>query len=147
MLWMDKVVDDEMSGGSLNYFYSEMESHIGDFGDKELDDLVKDLADLFYAREWFLSSDTCEGNWVEARDAFKEKWFSTCGREKRIETYLDELRTDVLKSFGLSDKYCINCVHWSDEDEPPYGVCDITEGCLMHRHECCEQFKRRQETE
>ena len=46
-----------MSGGSLNYFYSELEGHAGDFRDKELDDLVRDLAHLFHEREWFLSSD------------------------------------------------------------------------------------------
>ena len=37
-----------MSGGSLNYFYGQLEEHIGDFGDKELDELVKDLAELFH---------------------------------------------------------------------------------------------------
>ena len=36
-----------MSGGSLNYFCYQLEEHIGDFGDKELDELVKDLAELF----------------------------------------------------------------------------------------------------
>lgn len=36
-----------MSGGSLSYFYLQLQEHIGDFGDEELDDLVKDLADLF----------------------------------------------------------------------------------------------------
>lgn len=51
-----------MSGGSLNYFYSQVEDHVGDFGDRELDDLVKDLAQLFHDREWFLSSDTNEGS-------------------------------------------------------------------------------------
>lgn len=25
-----------MSGGSLNYFYCQLEDHVGDFGDKEL---------------------------------------------------------------------------------------------------------------
>ena len=136
-----------MSGGSLDYFYSELERHAGDLGDKELDDLVKDLSKLFYEREWYLSGDTCEGRWVEARDAFKKKWFSKYSREKRIDKYLEEIRTDLMRSFGLSDQYCINCKHWADEDEPPYGVCDITEGCLMHRHEYCEQFKRKPKTE
>lgn len=26
-----------MSGGSLNYFYTELQNHVGDFGDKEED--------------------------------------------------------------------------------------------------------------
>ena len=47
-----------MSGGHLNYFCHSLEEHIGDFGDRELDDLVKDLAELFHDREWYLSGDT-----------------------------------------------------------------------------------------
>lgn len=133
-----------MSGGSLNYFYSDLENHIGDFEDKELDELVKDLAKLFHDREWFLSCDTCEGSWVEARDAFKQKWFSPDSRKERIEKYLDEIRDDVLKSFGISDKYCKNCKHWTQDDRDNYevyGNCDLRKKCLMHRSESCERFQ------
>lgn len=35
-----------MSGGSLDYFYTMLQDHVGDFGDKELDELVADLAEL-----------------------------------------------------------------------------------------------------
>ena len=65
-----------MSGGSLDYFYSQLQEHIGDFKDKELDELVEDLAKLFHDREWYLSGDYCEGTWNEARDNFKKKWFT-----------------------------------------------------------------------
>ena len=132
-----------MSGGSLNYFYSELEYHVGDFGDKELDELVKDLARLFHDREWFLSSDTGEGDWVEARDAFKAKWFTPHGRQERIEKYLDDVRNEVLSSFGISDRYCKNCKHWEKEDgkNPMYGKCRFVSGCVMHRSETCEKFE------
>ena len=30
-----------MSGGSLNYFYDSLEEHIGDFGDRELDETLR----------------------------------------------------------------------------------------------------------
>ena len=43
-----------MSGGSLDYFYTMLQDHVGDFGDKELDELVADLAELFHDREWYL---------------------------------------------------------------------------------------------
>lgn len=132
-----------MSGGSLNYFYSELESHIGDFGDRELDDLVKDMAELFHDREWFLSCDTCEGNWVESRDAFKKKWFTDHGRQERIEKYLDAIRDEVLKSFGMSDKYCLNCGNWTAEDEPPYGSCRFLKSCVMHQYESCDRFVKK----
>ena len=135
-----------MSGGSLDYFYSMMEEHVGDFGDKELDDLVQDLAKLFHDREWFLSSDTCEGAWVEARDKFKKKWFTEHGRQERIETYLAEIREEVLSAFGMAERYCINCKHWKAEDDPdsPYGWCEYKKGCMMHRHEGCEKFEKRE---
>ena len=133
-----------MSGGSLGYFYNQLESHVGDFDDKELDDLVRDLVKLFHDREWFLSSDTCEGSWVESRDAFKKKWFESGSRSKRIAKYLDDIRTEVLKSFGISDKYCRYCEHWTPEEEEgsPYGTCDLEKRCLMDRYECCEEFSR-----
>lgn len=135
-----------MSGGSLNYFYCDLEEHMGDLGDKELDDLVKDLATLFHDREWYLSGDTNEGTWNEARERFKKKWFTVHGRQERIETYLNAIREEVLKSLGLSQKYCKNCKHWTPEkdDDHRYGDCDITKGCLMHRSESCEKFKERE---
>lgn len=132
-----------MSGGSLSYFYSELEEHIGDFGDKELDDLVKDLARLFHDREWFLSADTSEGSWKDSRDAFKEKWFTAAGRRERIISYLEEIRKEVLDSLGLNNERCKNCKHWTQDDRAHYemyGVCDLVSGCLMHRSESCDKF-------
>lgn len=137
-----------MSGGSLNYFYSDLESHVGDFSDKELDDLVKDLVKLFHDREWFLSGDKNEGDWVEARDEFKKKWFGDGARLKRIETYLEQIRNDVLDSFGVSNRYCKNCKHWTQDTRDNYemyGNCDLEKGCLWHRCESCEKFDQRKE--
>jgi len=134
-----------MSGGSLEYFYSVLESHVGDFGDMELDDLVKDLSKLFHDREWYLSSDTCEGAWREARDAFKKKWFADGARKDRVEKYLADVRDEVMDSLGLSEKYCAGCKHWTQEQDAPYGWCEFKSGCLMHRSERCERFERRAE--
>lgn len=137
-----------MSGGSLDYFYSSMEDHVGDFDDHELDDLVKDMAELFHAREWFLSADTNEGKWCEARDAFKAKWFTDAGRKERIEKYLDGMKEKMLKSLGMSDRYCRNCGNWTQDDRKhyeEYGDCCLHESCLMHRSESCEKFRKRGE--
>lgn len=131
-----------MSGGSLNYFYCQIQDHAGDFGDKELDELVNDLAELFHDREWYLSSDTGIGDWNEARDSFKEKWFTKHGRQKRIEKYLAELSEEVRRSLGISKKYCKNCAHWSKvKDGKCYGRCKYEEHCLMHRSKSCERFE------
>lgn len=129
-----------MSGGSLDYFYSEMESKIGCFHDVELDDLVRDMAKLFHDYEWYTSGDTNEGLWRETRDAFKKKWFRDGARAERIETYLAELKEQVLDSLGLSDAYCKNCAHWTPKDGQ-YGECDVSD-CLWHRCERCEKFQK-----
>lgn len=98
-----------MSGGSLNYFCYQLHEHIGDFDDKELDNLVSDLADLFKAREWYLSSDTGKDDWTEARDAFKNKWFTKHGREQRIEKYLKDFEDEIRDAFGMKKKIVQPC--------------------------------------
>lgn len=131
-----------MSGGSLDYFYCQLQDHVGDFDDKELDELVKDLAELFHDREWYLSADTGIGSWNEARDTFKEKWFTKHGREERIEKYISEFAKEVRESFGMSDEYCKNCANWKREkDDDRYGRCKHNAHCLMHRSESCEKFE------
>ena len=128
-----------MSGGSLNYFCYQLEEHIGDFGDKELDERVKDLADLFPDREWYLSADYGEGSWIEARDAFKAKWFTEHGRQERIEKYLAEIGDEVRAMFGMSKK-CQTCKHWELESKY-YGRCEFISGHLTHRSESCERHE------
>ena len=137
-----------MSGGSLNYFYCQLDEHSNDFGDKELKDLVEDLAELFHDREWYLSGDTGIGDWNEARDEFKQKWFTTHGREERIEKYLAEFANEVRQTFGMSKEYCKYCAHWKAKDDiysGRYGDCDFHKTCLMHRSESCEKWEQKDE--
>ena len=129
-----------MSGGSLDYFYYRLEDHVGDFGDKELDELVKDLAELFHDREWYLSGDYGIGDWNEARDAFKEKWFTQHGRQERIENYLSDLASEVRESFGMVKKRCQTCKHWEKKSDH-YGDCKYIEGRRTHRSESCEKYE------
>lgn len=131
-----------MSGGSLNYFYCELQDHTKDFGDKELNELVADLAELFHEREWYLSADTGVGDWNEARDAFKAKWFTEHGRQERIEKYLAEFADEVRQTFGMSNRYYKNCTHWTEKDKDEcYGKCEYEKYCVMHRSESCERFE------
>lgn len=132
-----------MSGGSLNYFYTELRGHSRDLGDKELNDLVTDLADLFHDREWYLSGDTGEGSWKEARDVFKAKWFTENGRQERIERYLAEFANEVRESFGISKARCRFCKHFTPEDRSEYGKCDYEKHCSVHRSDNCEKFEER----
>ena len=130
-----------MSGGSLNYFCYQLQDHVGDFGDKELDELVKDLAELFHDREWYLSADYCEGDWNESRDKFKAKWFTKEGRKKRIDKYLADSVEEIKKSLGISDRFCKTCKHWERKSER-YGKCEFLDSCLAHRAEYCEKWAR-----
>ena len=133
-----------MSGGSLNYFYSTLEDHVGDFGDKELDELVSDLAELFHDREWYLSADTGVGQWNEARDAFKAKWFKEGARQERINKYLAEFTEEIRRQFGISEKYCKNCKRWTDtEYDGMYVRCELHKSCLMHRSDSCAKWESR----
>jgi len=134
-----------MSGGSLDYFFFKLEEHAKDLGDKELNELVADLATLFHDREWYLSGDTCEGSWNESRDKFKDKWFTKHGRQERIEKYLAGLAEEVRQTFGMSKRYCKFCKHWTAEDDyyNEYGKCEFVKGCLMHRSEYCDKYEEK----
>lgn len=131
-----------MSGGSLDYFYCILQEHDKDFDDIELNDLVKDLADLFHDREWYLSADTSEGQWNESRDNFKKKWFTESGRKERIEKYLEDFSEEIRRSFGISNKYCCNCDNWYNNEihDNEYGDCKVRKGCLWHKKEYCDKF-------
>lgn len=133
-----------MSGGSLNYFYCTLQDHVGDFGDKELDALVADLAELFHDREWFLSADTGRGSWREARDAFKAKWFTEHGRQERIEQYLLEFNDEIREAFGIKQTYCKTCKHWDQQgDDSCYGDCEIKKSRLWHSYDDCEKWEKK----
>ena len=130
-----------MSGGSLNYFYIELEGHVGDLGDKELDNLVLDLAQLFHDREWCLSGDISEGDWVESKLAFKKKWFTAQGQQDRVEQYLREFTDEIRETFCLKTEYCQDCKNWTEKVDSRYGKCVFEKHCLMHRHESCEKYE------
>ena len=124
-----------MSGGSLDYFYFKLEEHAKDLGDKELNELVADLATLFHDREWYLSGDTGEGDWNEARDAFKEKWFTEHGRQERIEKYLAEFAEEVRQTFGMSRRYCWSTV----EGYKTHGRCELDTRYMTHPSDSCDK--------
>ncbi len=93
-----------MSGGSMNYVYSQIEYEcVGKMGDHELDDLMKDVAKLVHDREWCLSGDTCEETYQESVQEFKRKWFGA-SRSKRLREYIDDLfykvRSECLSLIG-----------------------------------------------
>lgn len=79
-----------MSGGSHNYIcYKIEEELVGQMHDKELNDLMKDIAKLAHDLEWFDSSDYGENDYKKSVEKFKNKWFGK-SRNERLKEYIDE---------------------------------------------------------
>lgn len=98
-----------MSGGSHGYIYCKIEDELcGQMEDRELDDLIQDIADLAHDLEWYHSSDTCREDYLESVAKFKEKWFKS-SREERLKSYIDEaldsMRAELFSLVG-GDERC-----------------------------------------
>lgn len=84
-----------MSGGSCNYICYKIEEELcGRMEDAELNDLMKDIADLAHALEWYLSYDTSEDTYREKVNEFKHKWFHA-SRERRLKQYIDKSLIEI----------------------------------------------------
>lgn len=93
-----------MSGGSCNYIcYRIEEELVGRMEDAELNDLMKDVADLAHALEWYLSCDTSKSTYNAHVREFKKKWFKA-DREERLKGYIDvslkKTRKDLYSMIG-----------------------------------------------
>ena len=131
-----------MSGGSLDYFYNQLIDHVGDFDDVELDELIKDLSNLFKAREWYLSGDTGLGTWREERDKFKSKWFTEHGRNDRINSMITKMADKMRDALGVKESYCETCMNWTGDTEF-YGRCKKTKNVYFHRREDCDKWEQK----
>lgn len=92
-----------MSGGSRNYFYYQLEEQAGEMRDRELDELVRDLAKVMHDLEWWESCDYSEDAYRETVREFKRKWFGGAREEVLrgiVEKSCDELRVELLKMIG-----------------------------------------------
>ena len=93
-----------MSGGSHNYIcYRIEEDLVGQMEDKELDELMKDIATLAHDLEWYHSSDTSRDDYRESVRKFKDKWFKQ-SREERLKKYIEEsiqeIKEELLNMIG-----------------------------------------------
>ena len=93
-----------MSGGSCNYICYKIEEELcGRMEDAELNDLMKDIAELAHALEWYQSGDTSKSSYENAVSKFKQKWLKG-NREERLKKYIDEsldnMRRDFYKLIG-----------------------------------------------
>lgn len=95
-----------MSGDSKDYVCYRIEDDLaGKMYDAELDDLMKDIAELAHDVEWYDSGDTCEDTYRKSVAKFKKKWFGS-DRNTRLKDYidtkLDETKKELYQMIGVS---------------------------------------------
>lgn len=97
-----------MSGGSMGYIYYQVEGEADRMGDRELIELVKDVAKLLHDREWYISGDYGDDAWNKSAREFKEKWFKS-SREERlkemIESIFEDARKECMELIGVEVKH------------------------------------------
>lgn len=79
-----------MSGGSYDYIYCRLKEECdGRMYDAEMDDMIRDLAEVLHDLEWWQSADSSEDEYRATLTRFKAKWFKD-NREERLKCYIDE---------------------------------------------------------
>ena len=78
-----------MSGGCYEYFYIKLQDFENEMQDREMNDLVVDLSEVFHDLEWWQSGDSSEAVYREQVKKFKDKWLHQSA-ESRIANYIDE---------------------------------------------------------
>ena len=81
-----------MSGGSMNYLYSQLEDKSYMLEDRELIEFVEDFAQLLHDCEWYQSGDYDREYYLKSVDAFKKKWLMFSEkRNERLARYINEI--------------------------------------------------------
>lgn len=83
-----------MSGGAMDYFCFRLEEQADYVDDKEVKQLIKDLANLLHDLEWYLSADYGKDTYERSLAEFKNKWFGE-SRNERLKEYLNAALDDV----------------------------------------------------
>lgn len=79
-----------MSGGSYSYIYSTLLNECdGAMYDAEMNDMIRDLAEVLHDLEWWQSSDSSEDKYRATLARFKAKWFKG-NRKERLKGYIDD---------------------------------------------------------
>ena len=91
-----------MSGGSMDYLCYRVEEQASQMGDRELSELIKDVAELLHDREWYLSGDYGDETWEKCARKFKQKWFKT-PREERLKAFIEQ-------TFNEAERECMSMI-------------------------------------
>lgn len=91
-----------MSGGSMDYLCYRVEEVADQMGDRELIELIKDVAELLHDREWYLSGDYGDETWEKCVQKFKQKWFEQ-PREERLKALIEQ-------TFNEAKRECMSMI-------------------------------------
>lgn len=89
-----------MSGGIWNYKDADLKNELFDdeptdvVQDMEISILLFDMLTLLHSYDWYVSGDTGENTWLEAKRKFKDKWFKG-DRSERLKQIIDDRLTIV----------------------------------------------------
>lgn len=89
-----------MSGGAYDYRFEDLKNtYVGKMHDIELDKLMKDLAGVLKALEWWQSGDTEQETYRKVVKTFKEKWLGVSQEERVTRLIKDALgeAEDILR--------------------------------------------------
>ncbi len=93
-----------MSGGSFDYIYCRVLEAADLTKDKEIAELLGDLAKLLHDEEWYESADYSEDQYLKTLSEFKRKWFKQ-DREIRLKGYIDaeieKIKKDMYSLIGV----------------------------------------------
>lgn len=88
-----------MSGGSMDYVCFRIEECADYVEDKEIKELVKDLAKLMHDLEWYQSADYSRDQYEKTLSEFKTKWFGD-KRNERLKEYLNATLDDIRREIS-----------------------------------------------
>lgn len=119
-----------MSGGSLGYVgdyignlvfdyhvnvhykniteeaYCRLARNLNPMEDRDVSELLYDMACLLHSCEWYKSGDICEESYKKGLQKFKNKWFKRTSKD-RLKAYKDDLKAyyeELVAEFGGDDE-------------------------------------------
>ena len=91
----------------MDYLCYRVEEAADAMGDRELIELIKDVARLLHDREWYISGDYGDETWEKCAQKFKKKWFKT-PREERLKVLIEQI-------FDEAKRECMNMIGGKNE--------------------------------
>ena len=84
----------------MNYFCYRLEEQADYVEDKEIKELICNLADLLHDLEWYTSGDYGKDDYEKSLKEFKSKWFNG-NRDERLRRHVEEIMDETKHELDL----------------------------------------------